>query len=82
VTSGLGSQIDLAALVPRAAAKTAAASPDKEAQVAGPTLRSVVTPPPAPPTDPEGATSGEEAPQREVTAAQLFANFPTTKSEE
>jgi hypothetical protein len=82
VTLGLCSQIELDAVVSKAAAKKAAATADKETRLAGPTLRKVVTPPPAPAPQPEPVAEGEEAPQREVTAETLFANFPKTKSDE
>jgi hypothetical protein len=80
VTLGLCSQIELDAVVSKAAAKRAAAREEKEARLSGPTLRKVVTPPPAAP-QPEAAEAGEDAPQREVTAEQVFANFGKSKPE-
>jgi hypothetical protein len=79
VTLGLCSQIELDAVVSRAAAKKAAAREEKDARLAGPTLRKVVTPPPATASQPETAEAGEDAPRREVTAAEVFANFGKSK---
>ena len=79
VTLGLCSQIELDGIVSRAAAKKAQARDDKEAKLAGPTLRKVVTPPPAPPS--QEPTADGEAPARQVTAETLFANFPKSKPE-
>ncbi len=81
VTLGLCSQIELDAVVSRAASKKAQAREEKDARLAGPTLRKVVTPPPAPEQQPETAEAGEDAPRREVTAAQVFANFGKSKPE-
>jgi hypothetical protein len=80
VTLGLCSQIELDAVVSKAAAKKAAAREEKEARLSGPTLRKVVTPPPAPP-QPDAAEAGEDAPRREVTAEEVFANFGKSKPE-
>ncbi|HVY90571.1 MAG TPA: cell cycle transcriptional regulator TrcR [Hyphomonadaceae bacterium] len=80
VTLGLCSQIELDALVSKAAAKRAKDKDEKDAKLSGPTLRKVVTPPP---TAPAPATTDEEgATRRDVTAAEVFANFPKTKSDE
>lgn len=74
VTLGLCSQIELDALVTKAAAKRAASRDEKDARLAGPTLRKVVTPPPAEaPAEP--VAEGEEG-ARDISAEQLFANFP------
>jgi hypothetical protein len=78
VTLGLCSQIELDALVSRAASKRAQASTEREARHAGPTLRKVVTPPPAA-AAPAPTADGEEAPRREVSAAEVFANFGKPK---
>jgi hypothetical protein len=75
VTLGLCSQIELDAIVSKAAAKRAQARDEKEAKLAGPTLRKVVTPPPAPAAPESQPSEGEEAPRREVTAEEVFANF-------
>ena len=80
VTLGLCSQIELDSVVSKAAAKKAQAREEKDARLAGPTLRKVVTPPPAAP-QPETAETGEDAPRREVTAAEVFANFGKSKPE-
>jgi hypothetical protein len=80
VTLGLCSQIELDSVVSKAAAKKAQAREEKDARFAGPTLRKVVTPPPAAP-QPETAETGEDAPRREVTAAEVFANFGKSKPE-
>lgn len=83
VTLGLCSQIELDAVVSKAASKKVQAREEKEARLAGPTLRKVVTPPPAAAPQPQPSEGAEERPQREVTAAELFANFPGKgKSEE
>src|SRR6201991_1686779 len=50
VTLGLCSQIELDALISKAAAKRAATRDEKEARLAGPTLRKVVTPPASAPS--------------------------------
>lgn len=73
VTLGLVTQIELDAVVTKAAAKRAASRDEKDARLAGPTLRKVVTPAPA---EPVAETPAEEADrQRDMTAEQLFANF-------
>ncbi|MDP3737941.1 MAG: DUF1013 domain-containing protein [Hyphomonadaceae bacterium] len=77
VTLGLCSQIELDALVSKAAAKKSQTRDEKEARLSGPTLRKVVTPPP--PAAPEPGTEDENAPRREVSAAQVFANFGKSK---
>ncbi|HEV7694323.1 MAG TPA: cell cycle transcriptional regulator TrcR [Hyphomonadaceae bacterium] len=73
VTLGLCSQIELDALVSKAASKKSNARDEKEARLAGPTLRKVVTPPPSSAED-GGSAGGENTPQRPVTADTLF-NF-------
>jgi hypothetical protein len=78
VTLGLCSQIELDALVSKAAAKRAANRDEKEARLSGPTLRKVVTPAPAAPSEEAGA-DGEEPKRENITAEQLFANFGKTK---
>lgn len=78
VTLGLCSQIELDALVSKAAAKRAANRDEKEARLAGPTLRKVVTPAPAAPSEEAGA-DGEEPKRENITAEQLFANFGKSK---
>ena len=71
VTLGLCSQIELDEVVSKAASKRAAADQVREERLSGPTLRKVVTPPPAPAAETEeGATE-----RREVSAAEVFANF-------
>jgi hypothetical protein len=77
VTLGLCSQIELDALVSKAASKKSQARDEKEARLSGPTLRKVVTPAPAP--APEPGTEDENAPRRDVSAAQVFANFGKSK---
>ena len=49
------------------------------ARLAGPTLRKVVTPPPASPSD-EAPADGEEPRRENITAEQLFANFGKNKT--
>ena len=61
----------------RAAAKRATARDEKEARLAGPTLRKVVTPTPADPA--ETTPDGEEPKRENITAEQLFANFGKNK---
>jgi hypothetical protein len=73
VTLGLVSQIELDAVVSKAAAKRAASREEKDALFAGPTLRRVVTPAPAAAAA-EPAAEADERP-RDITAEQLFANF-------
>jgi hypothetical protein len=73
VTLGLVSQIELDAVVSKAAAKRAASREEKDARFAGPTLRRVVTPAPAAAAA-EPAAEADERP-RDITAEQLFANF-------
>ena len=80
VTLGLCSQIELDAIVSRAAAKKANAREEKDARLSGPTLRKVVTPAPA---AAGAATADGEEPRREnITAEQLFANFGKKKDGE
>lgn len=76
VSLGLCSQIELDALISKAATKRAQARDEKEARLSGPTLRKVVTPAPAAatPAASDGG-DGEEAKPREVSAEQVFANF-------
>lgn len=74
VTLGLCSQIELDAVVSKAAAKRAATRDEKDARLAGPTLRKVVAPAPSEAT-PEAASEDGERP-RDISAEQLFANFP------
>jgi hypothetical protein len=73
VTLGLCSQIELDAIVSRAAAKRNTARDEKEARLSGPTLRKVTTPPPQ--TAEEAAAEADEKPRENITAEQLFANF-------
>jgi len=78
VTLGLVLQIALDAVISKAAAKRATARDEKEARLAGPTLRKVVTPPPVDPS--AEVDEGGEQPKREnITAEQLFANFGKNK---
>ncbi len=77
VTLGLVSQIELDAVISRAAAKRSQARDEKEARLSGPTLRKVVTPPPADTSD--TTADGEERPRENITAEQLFANFGKNK---
>ena len=79
VTLGLCTQIELDAVVSKAAAKRTQSRDEKDARLAGPTLRKVVTPPPAPPSD-EASADGEESRRENITAEQLFANFGKNKS--
>jgi len=80
VTLGLVSQIELDAVISKAAAKRASARDEKEARLSGPTLRKVVTPAPAPA---DAAPADGEEPRREnITAEQLFANFGKKAEEE
>ena len=82
VTLGLTTQIELDAVVSKAAAKRAQSKEEKDARLSGPTLRKVVTPPPAAPVE-ETTTDGEEPKRDNITAEQLFANFgKTTPSDE
>lgn len=81
VTLGLCSQIELDALVSKAAAKKAQTREEKDLRLSGPTLRKVVTPPPAP-AAPAVNEDGEEARPREVTAARVFANFGKKAADE
>ncbi len=78
VTLGLCTQIELDAVVSKAAAKRAQSRDEKEARLAGPTLRKVVTPPPAAPSA-EVLADGEEPKRENITAEQLFANFGKNK---
>jgi hypothetical protein len=73
VTLGLCSQIELDAIVTRAANKKNANRDEQEARLAGPTLRKVVTPAPA--AADEATADTEERPRGNITAEQLFANF-------
>jgi len=73
VTLGLVTQIELDAVVTKAASKRAANRDEKEARLSGPTLRKVVTPPPAEPNAEADAQDGERP--RDISAAQVFANF-------
>ena len=73
VTLGLVTQIELDAIVTKAASKRAANRDEKEARLSGPTLRKVVTPPPAEPNAETEAEDGERP--RDISAAQVFANF-------
>ena len=79
VTLGLVSQIELDAVISKAAAKRAANRDEKDARLSGPTLRKVVTPAAAPV---EEAGADADAKPRDITAEQLFANFGKGKSEE
>jgi uncharacterized protein len=78
VTLGLVSQIELDAVISKAAAKRATARDEKEARLAGPTLRKVVTPPPVDPSA-EVNEDGEQPKRENITAEQLFANFGKNK---
>lgn len=80
VTLGLCTQIELDAVVSKAASKRAAANNEREEKLSGPTLRKVVTPPPAPAAQP-AADADPDAPRREVSAEQVFANFGKSKPE-
>ncbi len=77
VTLGLCSQIELDAIVSRAASKKSQARDEHEARLSGPTLRKVVTPAPA--AADEVTADGEERPRSNITAEQLFANFGKNK---
>lgn len=79
VTLGLVTQIELDAVVTKAAAKRAANRDEKDARLAGPTLRKVVTPAPSE-TPVEAAADADEKP-RDISAEQLFANFPGKKAD-
>jgi hypothetical protein len=80
VTLGLVTQIELDAVISKAAAKKAAARDEKDARLSGPTLRKVVTPPPAAPS--ETADADGDKPRDNITAEQLFANFGKKKEGE
>ena len=77
VTLGLVSQIELDAVISKAAAKRAASRDEKEARLSGPTLRKVVTP--APVAERPSANADSEERPRDITAEQLFANFGKSK---
>ncbi len=77
VTLGLVSQIELDAIVTRAASKKSQARDEHDVRMAGPTLRKVVTP--APTAADEATADGEERPRGNITAEQLFANFGKNK---
>jgi hypothetical protein len=77
VTLGLCTQIELDAVVSKAASKRAEATADREERYAGPTLRKVVTPPPAP--APAADANAEPDERREVSAEEVFANFGKNK---
>jgi hypothetical protein len=81
VTLGLCSQIELDAIVSKAAAKRAQTRDEQEARLSGPTLRKVVTPPPAAPA-PQSEDETGDAPRREVSAAEVFANFGKSRPSE
>ncbi len=70
VTLGLVSQIELDEVISRAAAKRAANKEERETRLAGPTLRKVTPPEPAPAQEHD-----PDAPPREVSAENVFANF-------
>ncbi len=76
VTLGLCSQIELDAVVTKAASKRAENTAARDARLSGPTLRKVVTPPPAAPSE-----EAEGQPRRDLTADELFANFGKAKPE-
>jgi hypothetical protein len=78
VTLGLTTQIELDAVVSKAAAKRAQSREEKDARMSGPTLRKVVTPAPVEPSDEAGA-DGETPKNEKITAEQLFANFGKNK---
>jgi len=75
VTLGLVSQIELDEVISRAASKRAVAKNEREARLSGPTLRKIlpVEAAPAP------AADDEDAPKREISAADVFANFGKNK---
>ena len=79
MTLGLCTQIELDAVVTKAAAKRTQSRDEKDARRAGPTLRKVVTPPPASPSD-EAPADGEEPRRVNITAEKLFANFGKNKT--
>jgi hypothetical protein len=76
VTLGLCSQIELDAVVTKAASKRAEHSAERDARLSGPTLRKVVTPAPAAPSE-----GDPDQPRRDLTADELFANFGKAKPE-
>ena len=78
VTLGLCTQIELDSIVSKAASKKSQARDEKDARLAGPTLRKVVTPTPAEPSD-DGSADGDEPKRDKITAEQLFANFGKNK---
>lgn len=80
VTLGLVTQIELDAVISKAASKRKDQRDETEARLSGPTLRKVVTPAPAP-VD-ETTTDGEDRPRENITAEQLFANFGKKKDGE
>lgn len=76
VTLGLCSQIELDAVVSKAAAKRAKAQGTQAPKPSGPMLRKVAPAPVAvEPTDEAESTSSEEETRRDVTAEEVFANF-------
>ena len=77
VSLGLCSQIELDAIVSKAASKKSQARDEKDARLSGPTLRKVVTPAPA--AADEVTADGEDRPRGNITAEQLFANFGKNK---
>ena len=78
VTLGLCTQIELDAIVSKAAAKRTQSRDEKDARLAGPTLRKVVTPTAADPSV-EASEDGDEPKRDKITAEQLFANFGKNK---
>ncbi|MBI1339775.1 DUF1013 domain-containing protein [bacterium] len=74
VTLGLCSQIELDELVSKAASKKSNAAAERDARLAGPTLRRVAPPPPKP-AAPEADDEDPDAPRREVSAEEVFARF-------
>ncbi|MEZ5937730.1 MAG: cell cycle transcriptional regulator TrcR [Hyphomonadaceae bacterium] len=81
VTLGLCSQIELDAVVQKAARKKAKAAGEREERLSGPTLRRVAPAEPAPAASAETGEDGEEAPRKDVTAEELFANFGKSTGE-
>jgi len=79
VTLGLCTQIELDEVVSRASSKRKEAANEKEARLAGPTLRKVVTPPPAPIEDADANGDTASGVRREVSADKVFANFGKSK---
>jgi uncharacterized protein len=74
VTLGLCSQIELDALISKAASKKASAVAERDARLQGPTLRKI-TPAATAPAEQTAEDGETPATRREMTAEEVFANF-------